>query len=64
MYPGVTSYGEIFEPSHDATFVDIERSVTDEGYADAMRRIVMKQDPKAEKQIKQRSEDFAALAIS
>ena len=64
VYPGVTSYGEIFEPSHDATFVDIERSVTDEGYADAMRRIVMKQDPKAEKQIKQRSEDFDVLAYA
>jgi hypothetical protein len=43
VYPGVTSYGPSFQPTHDATVVDVERSVSDAGYAVAMRDIVLRQ---------------------
>jgi hypothetical protein len=43
VYPGVTSYGPSFQPTHDATVVDVERAITDSGYAASMREIVLRQ---------------------
>jgi hypothetical protein len=43
VYPGVTSYGPSFQPTHDATVVDVERAITDSGYSESMREIVMRQ---------------------
>jgi hypothetical protein len=44
VYPGVTAYGESFQPSHDATMLSVDRSVTGSEYRTAMRNIVYKQD--------------------
>ncbi len=43
VYPGVTSYGPTFEPTHDATFLDINRSVLEPDYRESMKEIVLKQ---------------------
>lgn len=43
VYPGVTSFGDNFQPIHDATFVYLERDVTNAGYVEYMRKIVEKQ---------------------
>lgn len=53
VYPGATSFGPSFQPTHDATVRDVERDVMADGYAEAMRSIVLKQDPQgAEKAAK------------
>jgi hypothetical protein len=64
VYPGATSYGESFQPSHDATVLDVERPVTDDGYAAAMREIVLRQVPDLAKQIRQYGEVFDVLAFA
>jgi hypothetical protein len=43
VYPGVTSFGDNFQPIHDATFIDLERDTTSVGYIDYMRSIIEKQ---------------------
>lgn len=43
VYPGVTSFGDNFQPIHDATFVYLERDVASSGYVEYMRKIVEKQ---------------------
>lgn len=64
VYPGATSYGESFQPSHDATLLDVERTVTDVGYAEAMREIVFKQHPDGVRSLRQYGEAFDVLAIA
>ncbi|OUE19131.1 hypothetical protein BFL36_13900 [Clavibacter michiganensis] len=64
VYPGATSYGESFQPTHDATVVNVERSPTDEGYASAMRDIVLKQDQSLRRGIEQYGEAFDVLAYA
>ena len=43
VYPGVTSYGDTFQPTHDATMVSLNRDINDAGYVGSMRQIVEKQ---------------------
>lgn len=43
VYPGVTSYGDIFQPSHDATMLSLDRDILGADYVDTMREIVEKQ---------------------
>jgi hypothetical protein len=64
VYPGATSYGESFQPTHDAAVLDIERNVTDASYATAMREIVFRQDPSRKKEIEQYGEVFDTLAFA
>ena len=65
VYPGVTSYGPTFEAVHDATLIEIHRSVLDDDYRDGMREIVAKQaDARLMTSIQQRSENFFALATA
>jgi len=64
VYPGATAYGESFQPSHDAVVHDVERPVTVDGYAGAMREIVLRQDPSLEKTIRQYGEVFDVLAFA
>jgi hypothetical protein len=65
VYPGVTSYGPTFEPAHDATMIEIHRSVMDDDYRESMREIVAKQaDAKLMTNIERQSENFFALAYA
>lgn len=65
VYPGVTSFGETFQPSHDATVVHIDRDVLDPKYVENMREIVEKQaDSTTQRRIIQNGRNFAVLAYS
>jgi hypothetical protein len=43
VYPGVTSYGDTFQPSHDATMLSLERDILAGEYLDVMEEMVQKQ---------------------
>lgn len=65
VYPGVTNFGETFQPSHDATLVRIERDVLDNQYVANMREIVDKQaDSTMQRKIAQNGRNFATLAYA
>lgn len=64
IYPGATSFGGAFQPSHDATVMTIERAISDKEYLSAMRDIVLKQDQTLERAISQNGEEFDALAYA
>ena len=65
VYPGVTSYGETFQPVHDATMLSIDRDVLSSEYVDNMREIVQKQaDSSTLTSIAQNGKNFAILAYA
>lgn len=65
VYPGVTSFGETFQPNHDATLVHIDRDVLDVKYVENMREIVQKQaDSATQRKIIQNGKNFAVLAYA
>lgn len=45
VYPGATSYGDSFQPVHDSTEIVLDRSITEAGYANSMRNLVLRQNP-------------------
>ncbi|MBK8234206.1 MAG: hypothetical protein IPK74_01495 [Deltaproteobacteria bacterium] len=65
VYPGVTSYGEAFQPTHDATFIQLDRDVLANEYLEHMRAIVEKQaDARSIAAISRQQQNFAALAYA
>ncbi|MBX3230788.1 MAG: hypothetical protein KIT84_01115 [Labilithrix sp.] len=69
VYPGLTSYGDTFQPSHDATVVGLERDVLSPEYVANMREIVEKQaqqdgDATLLRTMAQNAENFAVLAYA
>ncbi len=65
VYPGVTSYGGVFEGTHDASIEQLTRDVTDADYTQQMRDIVLRQAGSAlQKDIAERSDNFDALAYA
>lgn len=65
VYPGVTSFGETFQPAHDATLLTIDRDILSSDYVDNMREIVEKQaDSAILKNIAQNGQNFAVLAYA
>ena len=65
VYPGVTSYGDSFEISHDAKLISLERNIQDNDYLDIMEQIVYKQATKEKiKKIKEQKGNFKILAYS
>jgi hypothetical protein len=65
VYPGVTSFGETFQPAHDATMLSIDRDVQDKDYVSNMREIVEKQaDSEILKSIARQGGNFAILAYA
>lgn len=43
VYPGIVSYGDVFQKFHDATEIKIERKINDDNYIKYMREIIQKQ---------------------
>lgn len=43
VYPGVTSYGGSFQPTHDAMLISVNRNVSDDDYVKQMKDIVLNQ---------------------
>lgn len=65
VYPGVTSYGPVFELAHDATLLRIERDVLNLKYVETMREIVLRQaDSHGKDNIIRNGETFAVLAYA
>lgn len=63
VYPGVTSYGETFQSSHDADQISLIRRPTDAGYLNYMKNIVFKQSTDQQKEVITRNiENFNALS--
>jgi hypothetical protein len=65
VYPGVTSYGDSFETTHDAQMHSLHRDVTSPEYVSQMREIVFKQaDSSLQESITRNGDVFAALAYA
>ncbi|MET3915946.1 hypothetical protein ABID97_002728 [Variovorax sp. OAS795] len=65
VYPGVTAFGETFQPVHDATMLSIDRDILSSDYVENMREIVQKQaDASLLAQIAQYGQNFATLAFA
>lgn len=66
VYPGVTVYGDTFEPLHDAVRITLNRSVTDSNYIETMKRMVLKQakDSSLATILSRRGENFSILAYA
>lgn len=65
VYPGVTIYGDTFQPNHDATIVNYSRDITSSNYVEQMKKLVLKQaDNKLQKEIARSEELFAVLAYA
>lgn len=64
VYPGATSFGESFQLSHDATLLSVDRVVTDDRYAAAMRQMVYKQDESMRRAIEPNGDVFDTLAYA
>lgn len=65
IYPGVTSFGDTFQPAHDATFISIDRDPMGSDYIPSMREIVEKQaSSETLRDIARNGELFAILAYA
>lgn len=65
IYPGVTYFGDSFEPVHDCLYKIIERDIRDPEYIDYFKQIVLKQADKALGQaIENQAELFSTLAFA
>lgn len=65
VYPGVTSFGDTFQPAHDAALLTLERDVLAEDYVTIMREIVEKQaDSSTMANISRNGKNFALLAYT
>jgi hypothetical protein len=65
VYPGVTSFGDTFQPEHDSTIITINRDILSADYVSSMREIVEKQaDAATLKEIAKNGKNFAILAYA
>ena len=66
VYPGVTVYGETFEPVHDAVTVSLVRNVNDQNYVSIMKQMVLKQihDSSLAANLSRHGENFTLLAYA
>lgn len=65
VYPGVTAFGDTFQPVHDATMLSIERSVSSSDYVRNMREIVERQaDSTLLTRIEKYGQNFSVLAYA
>lgn len=65
VYPGITSYGDVFQPAHDATFIRLDRDLWASSYVDCMKDIVTKQaSAELLRVVEKEPENFRALAYA
>ncbi|MBA8986022.1 hypothetical protein [Sphingobacterium cellulitidis] len=65
IYPGVTYFGNSFEPLHDCIYLKLERDVRDNDYIEYFKKIVFKQaDESFKKIVKTNLDYFITLALS
>lgn len=65
IYPGVTHFGESFEPIHDCSYQVLDRNITDTNYLQYFRDMVFKQaDANTQKTISANAALFNTLSLS
>ena len=65
VYPGVTSFGDYFQPIHDAVFINLQRDTSSPDYVELMRSIVEKQsDSTLLSNIARNGQNFAVVAYA
>ena len=66
VYPGVTSYGESFEPTHDANMHTLVRDPMSQNYVSTMQEMVTRQvdDDDTLQMIAHRQDNFSILAYA
>ncbi|HGM4922596.1 TPA: hypothetical protein ACKPX0_003660 [Serratia marcescens] len=65
IYPGVTHFGDSFEPIHDCVYKKLERSISDSDYLQYFKDIVFKQsDENLKAEIDRQRELFNTLALA
>lgn len=66
VYPGVTVYGDTFEPVHDAIEISINRSINDDHYVGKMKEMVLRQvkEGRLATILSKNSENFTLLAYA
>lgn len=66
VYPGVTVYGDTFEPTHDAVVINLIRNVREHNYVSIMKEIVSRQveDSKLSVNLSKNGENFSLLAYA
>lgn len=65
IYPGVTHFGNSFEPIHDCNYQTLDRNITDKDYLNYFRGMVEKQaDDKIKESIDNQTALFNTLALS
>ncbi|SMD16852.1 hypothetical protein SAMN02746065_1801, partial [Desulfocicer vacuolatum DSM 3385] len=65
IYPGVTHFGDSFEPIHDCTYKRLERNISDPDYLQYFKDIVFKQsDEKLRSDMDRQRELFNTLTLS
>lgn len=65
IYPGVTHFGDSFEPVHDCVYRKLERSISDADYLQYFKDIVFKQsDENLKAEIDRQRDLFNTLALS
>jgi len=66
VYPGVTHYGNSFEPMHDAVFINLNRNILDKEYVAQMKEMVINQISSTDMldQINRNGENFSLLAFA
>lgn len=65
IYPGVTYFGDSFEPSHDCIYESIERDIREDDYLEYFKNIVFKQaDERTWSDIERNLSLFNTLALS
>jgi hypothetical protein len=65
IYPGVTHFGDSFEPIHDCVYKKLERSISDSEYLQYFKDIVVKQsDEHQRSEIDRQGELFNTLALA
>ncbi|WP_204347108.1 hypothetical protein [Psychroserpens algicola] len=65
IYPGVTYFGNSFEPLHDCVYLKLERDIRDPNYVKYFREIVFKQaDNSLKKIIESQESNFITLCLS
>lgn len=65
IYPGVTYFGDSFEPIHDCLYQVLDRNISDSDYLSYFKEMVFKQiDDTFKSQIDKQGELFKTLALS
>jgi hypothetical protein len=65
VYPGVTHYGETFQPVHDAEFISLDRDIWSSNYIKNMKEMVERQaEPGLLRTLREKGENFSILAYA